>query len=102
MNMGMKGIWFFVIIQNPGTEKEQLLGYADSGNGDSFVPAFKSKEEAQQCFLIMPKDIMKNKYEIQAILKEDLLSHVHREGHTVALMDDKGRILERLTERLVK
>jgi hypothetical protein len=92
----MKENWLYVIIQNPGTAKEQLLGYADQDSGNSFVPAFDSKEAAQQCFLIMPKDIMHNKYEIQAIIKEDLLAHTLEEQHEVVLMDDKGRIIKKL------
>jgi hypothetical protein len=94
----MNGNWLFVIIQNPGTTREQLLGYTDQDRGGSFVPAFSSKEAAQQCFLIMPKDIMNNKYEIQAIIKEDLLAHTLQEQHNVVLMDDKGRIIEKLTQ----
>ena len=88
--------WLFVIIQNPGTGREQLLGYTDEGSDETFVPAFKSKEIAQQCFLMMPKDIMNQKYEIQAILKEDLITYTSEEQHAVALLDDKGRILEKL------
>jgi hypothetical protein len=94
----MKDNWLYVIIQDPGTAREQLLGYADQNSGDSFVPAFRSKEEAQQCFLIMPKDIMNNKYEIQAIIKEDLLAHTLQEQHRVFLLDDKGQIIEKLAE----
>jgi hypothetical protein len=87
-----------VIIQNPGTAKEQFLGYTDEDNGESFIPAFSSKESAQQCFLIMPKDIMRNKYEVQAIIEEDLLTHALQEEYNVVLMNDKGRILEKLTK----
>ena len=94
----MKENWLYVIIQDPGTSSEQLLGYKDQESGSSFVPAFSSKEAAQQCFLIMPKDIMNNKYEVQAIIKEDLLTHTLREHHNAVLMDDKGRIIEKLTE----
>lgn len=98
MNKAIKENWLFVIIQNPETAREQLLGYRDQDSGDSFVPAFSSKEAAQQCFLIMPKDIMNNKYEVHAIIKEDLLAHTLQEQHNVVLMDDKGRIIEKLTE----
>ena len=99
MNKGIKENWLYVIIQNPGTAGEQFLGYADKEeSGDSFVPAFGSKEAAQQCFLIMPKDIMHNKYEIQAIIEEDLLAQTRQERYIVALMDDKGRIIKKLTE----
>ena len=97
MDKAIKENWLYVIVQNPGTPGEQLLGYTDQDSGDSFVPAFSSKEAAQQCFLIMPKDIMHNKYEIQAIIKEDLLAHTLQERYNVVLMDDKGQIIKKLT-----
>ena len=98
MNEAIKENWLYVIIQNPGAPGEQLLGYTDQESGEAFVPAFGSKEEAQQCFLIMPKDIMNNKYEIQAIIKEDLLAHTLQQQYNTVMMDDKGRIIKTLIE----
>jgi hypothetical protein len=89
--------WFYVVVQNPGILNEQFVGYTDKKTGATFIPAFKTKETAQQCFLIMPKDIMNEKYEVQAIIKEDLMNHAQKNEYEVFLLDDKGRILEKIS-----
>ncbi len=90
--------WCYIIIQNPGTGQEQFLGYSDEKIESAFIPAFNTKEEAHQCFLIMPKDIMGEKYEVQAILKEDLMDQADQKGYKVFLMDDKSNVKEQLTK----
>jgi len=97
LNDQIKDTWYYIVVQNPGIFNEHFVGYTDEKAGATFIPAFKTKETAQQCFLIMPKDIMKNKYEIQAILKEDLLDHAQENKYEVFLLDDKGRILEKIS-----
>ena len=97
MNDPIKDIWYYIIVQNPGTSNEQFVGYADKETGATFIPAFKTKEIAQQCFLIMPKDIMNNKYEAQAIIKEDLIDQAQKNDYEVFLLDDKGSILEKIS-----
>ncbi len=69
-----KDQWVWVIVQDPGG-KEQFLGQHDQQENISFIPAFHSKEEAQQCFMNMAcqKD---RKYEVQAILYEERISHL--------------------------
>ncbi len=96
MNNPIKDAWYYIIVQNPGTSDEQFVGYTDKETKTTFIPAFKSKEIAQQCFLIMPKDIMKNKYEIQAVIKEDLIHQTQKNDYEVFLLDDKGIILEKV------
>ncbi len=88
--------WVFVIIQNPGTTYEQYMGFKHDETGTSFVPAFATKEEAQQCFLTMPKDIMNNKYEVQAVVEDDLILTSKKKEFHVYLLDDKGRIKNKL------
>lgn len=89
-----KDTWYYIVVQNPGTSAEQILGYKDKEAEETFIPAFKSKEIAQQCFLLMPKDIMNQKYETQAIIKEDLIRFAKKENFEVFLLDDKGIKLE--------
>ena len=96
MDETKKTVWYYIIVQNPGTSDEQFVGYTDKETKTTFTPAFKSKEIAQQCFLLMPKDIMKNKYEIQAIIKEDLIHQTRKNNYEVFLLDDKGIILEKI------
>jgi hypothetical protein len=89
--------WYYIIVQNPEADGEQFVGYTDQKTGATFIPAFKTKEIAQQCFLVMPKDIMNHKYEAQAIIQEDLLSLAQKNGYDVYLMDERGRVLEKIS-----
>jgi len=88
--------WYYVVIQSPGTSDEKLLGYSDEETQSTFIPCFKTKETAQQCFLLMPKDIMKEKYEVQAVIGEDLIRHAEENRFNIFLLDDKGKILEQI------
>lgn len=97
MSNQIKDTWYYVIIQNPETAGEQFVGYTDKKNGATFIPAFKTKETAQQCFPIMPKDIINNKFEVQAVIREDLMTLAQKNGYAVFLMDDKGSILEKIS-----
>ncbi len=96
MNSPKKDTWYYIIVQNPDTPFSEILGYTDEETRATFIPAFQSKEIAQQCFMIMPKNIMKEKYEAQAIIFEDLMTHAESTGHEVFLMDDRGKILEKI------
>ena len=96
MNIPIKETWYYIIVENPGTSGEQFIGYLDNEKKIDFIPAFKTKEISQQCFLIMPKDIMNNKYEIQAVIKDDLLEQAAKTGHKIYLLDEKGSIIEHL------
>jgi len=96
LNDQIKDDWYYTIIQNPETAGEQFVGYTDKKTGATFIPAFKTKDIAQQCFLIMPKDIMNNKFEVRAIIKGDLMTLAKKNGYDVFLMDDKGRVLEEI------
>nr|NJM01551.1 hypothetical protein [Desulfobacula sp.] len=89
--------WYYIIIQNPETAGEQFVGYTDKKTGVTFIPAFKTKKMAEQCFLVMPKDIMNNKYEAQAVIREDLMTLAEKNGYDVFLMDDKGRVQEKIS-----
>ncbi len=93
-----KSEWFFCIVQDPGTSLEQLMGFKETKTKIDFIPAFNTKEEAQSCFLLMPKDVINLKYEVQAIIKEDIFFQTKQTDHKVFLMDDKGQIIKELEE----
>ena len=97
MNTENKTKWYYIIMQNPGAGGEQILGYEHPETQKPFIPAFSAKEKAQTCFMVMPKDLMKENYEAQAIIKEDLLSLAAQEGHLVYLLDESGKILDQIT-----
>ena len=93
-----KSEWFYCIIQDPETSQEQLMGFKDDTTDTDFIPIFKAKEEAQQCFLLMPKDVMNHKYEVQAMIKEDILAQTKKTGHKVFILNEKGQIKQELEE----
>jgi hypothetical protein len=92
-----KDTWYYVVVQNPETSSEQFMGYTDKETNATFIPCFKSKKIGQQCFLLMPKDIMNDKYEVQAIIKEDLIILAEKQSYEIFLLDDKGKILEQIS-----
>jgi hypothetical protein len=87
--------WVWVVVQNPA-EKEQFLGQHDKQENISFIPAFHSKEEAQQCFMNMARQ-KGRKYEVQAILYEALLKDAAAGGFMIFLLNENGEVLERIT-----
>jgi len=95
-DINIKKQWVYVVVQDPGTSSEELMGFASQAIENPFIPAFESKEDAQQCFLIMPKDLMKKKYEIQAIIRDDLINQAAEKGYKIFLMDEKSTIKKEL------
>ncbi|MFO7989449.1 MAG: hypothetical protein ACQEQ5_01960 [Thermodesulfobacteriota bacterium] len=88
--------WYYVIVQNPETASEKLLGFSDEKTSKKFLPAFKTKQDAQKCFHMLPKDLFKDKYDIHAMIEEDVLATAEKEGHQVFLLDETGQILKPL------
>jgi hypothetical protein len=88
--------WYYVIVQNPGSSSEELVGFAEDNTGKKFLPAFKTKQDAQKCFQLLPKDLFKEKYDIQAVIDEDVLKTAEKTGHQVFLLDEAGQILKPL------
>ncbi len=97
MEKTTKDTWYYIVVQNPETSSEQFMGYTDKETNATFIPCFKTKEIAQQCFLLMPKDIIKEKYEVQAVIKEDLIDLAGKQHYEIFLLDDKGKILEQIS-----
>ncbi len=97
LNAQIKDTWYYIVVQNPGTPGEHFMGFTDKQTNVTFIPAFATKEIAQQCFMVMPKDLMNEKYEVQAIIKEDLLEQGRQNEYEVFLMDDRGNMLEKIS-----
>jgi len=83
--------WVYVFVCDPGKE-ESFLGLYDSAKNVNFVPAFRSKDEANDCFLNLPRQKGK-KYELQAIHIEELQETASKNGFTAALVDGEGRLV---------
>ncbi|MDT8377748.1 MAG: hypothetical protein RQ739_02565 [Desulfotignum sp.] len=88
--------WYYVIVQNPETASEKLLGFSDEKTRKNFLPAFKTKQDAQKCFQMLPKDLFKEKYDIHAMIEDDVLATAEKNGHQVFLLDETGQILKPL------
>lgn len=86
--------WVWVVVRNPGGD-EQLLGQHDSENDIFFAPTFLQKETAQDCFLNMARE-KGVKYEVQALLFEDLAIQSKKDGFIIFISDGDGKILEKI------
>ena len=86
--------WLYVAIQKTGPE-EQIVGQTDSEHDVSFIPAFLNKEAAQQAMFHLHLE-KKKKYEVQAIIYEDLAHHAAENGFLVFVLDEDGKVLSRL------
>jgi len=84
--------WVYVFVCDPGKE-ESFLGLYDSVKDVNFVPIFRNKDEANDCFLNLPRQKGK-KYELQAIHIEELQEAASENGFTVALVDSEGRLVQ--------
>jgi hypothetical protein len=93
-NINIDNNWYYVIVQNPDTTSEKLLGFSDEKTNEKFLPAFKTKQDAQKCFQMLPKNLFKEKYDIHAMIEDDVLATAKKVGHQVFLLDDTGQILK--------
>lgn len=91
--------WVWVVVQDPGGN-EQFLGQKDEEMNVSFIPLFLDKEAAGQClpFLARTKGL---KYEVQAILYEDLTdyasNYASKNGFMIFVLDGAGKVLEKIS-----
>ncbi len=84
--------WLYIVVCDPG-KNEQFLGLYNKEKGVDFIPAFQSKDAANECFLTLPKE-KGRKYEIQAIHVDDLNREAEKEGFIVAIVDNTGKIIK--------
>jgi hypothetical protein len=86
--------WVYVLIH--GTEgNEQLLGQQDEENNESFIPVFLKKEEAMMNLNLLARE-KGSKYEVQAILFEDLVERVAEEKFMLFVFNESGEVLEKI------
>lgn len=93
-NMKEEDQWVWVVVQNPGGN-EQFLGQHDEQEDISFIPAFTDKEAAQQGYPNLTR-APGHKYEVQAILREELIKDAAAGGFWVFLLNESGDILEKI------
>ena len=83
--------WVYVVICEPESEAS-FLGLHDKEKQIDFIPAFESKEAANDCFLSLPREKGK-KYEIQAVHIEELFEDAEKNGFVVAMLDSDGNVI---------
>ena len=86
--------WVWVVVQDPGGN-EQFLGQHDEQTDISYIPAFLDKEAAQQGLIDLKRQ-PGQKYEAQAILREELLKDAAAGGFMVFLLSENGKVLEKI------
>jgi hypothetical protein len=84
--------WLWVVVYDKDTDGH-YLGLYDEEQDVNFIPAFDSKEAANDCFLDLPKE-KGRKYEIQAVHIEELTRDAEKAGFTVALVNQDGKIVK--------
>ena len=87
----MDETWVYVVVQDPGGN-ERFVGQEDLEKKISFIPCFLTKEAAQQCLFRLTLDKTR-KYEVQAIIFEDLRRHAKENGFLIYQLDDDGKII---------
>lgn len=87
--------WVYVVVQNPG-RNEQILGQHDDRAGIAYIPAFMDKSAATMGIGRLAK-AKGGKYEIQAIIFEDLTAHARQGGFFIFVLDEDGKVLTRVT-----
>ncbi len=85
--------WVYVLIQNPGND-EHIVGQHDPELDISFIPMFLNKDDAMQGVMHMVKEKGK-KYEIQAIIYEDLERFAAQGRFIIFILDGQGDIVEK-------
>lgn len=84
--------WVYVFVGKQGT-KENFLGLYDDSAETNFIPAFSSKEDAEDCYLSLPRE-KGTRYEVQAVHMTELNEEAERNGFVVALVDKEGKIIK--------
>ena len=85
--------WVYVLVQNPGTD-DHIVGQIDEAHDISFIPMFLDKEAANQGVLHMAKDKGK-KYEVQAIIFEDLEKYALEGESILFVIDGDGIVIDK-------
>jgi hypothetical protein len=87
-----KKTWVYAVISNSG-ENGKLTGFQDK-NEAIFIPILKTKIDAEGFLGYMPRN-PGIRYEVQAIIFEDVLKFARESGSLVYLVNAKGEILEK-------
>lgn len=85
--------WVYILVQNPGAD-ERIVGQEDTQNDISFIPMFMDRDSANAGVVHIPKEKGK-KYEIQAIIFEDLEKYAAENKFILFVIDDEGKVIDK-------
>jgi len=86
--------WIFTVVQDPEINP-QYLGQHDDEQDISFIPIFLKKEDALMCINLMARDKHK-KYEVQAVMYEDVTEHAAAGGFHVYVLNKNGEVFKKV------
>ena len=95
-NMEVTENWYYLIVSDPETAYEEFIGFSNEETDEKFLPVFKTKQDAKECFALMPKDVFKGKYDVHAVIEDDILVTAKEKGHRIFLVDEEGKVLKQL------
>jgi len=84
--------WVYVFVCDPEKKDESFLGLHNAEKDVHFIPAFRTKEEANDCFLSLPRE-KGRKYELQAIHIEELYAEATKNNFVVTMVDHEGKVI---------
>ena len=84
--------WLWVVVSDKDSDGH-YLGLYDKEQDVNFIPAFESKEAANDCFLQLPREKGK-KYEVQAVHVDELTEDAEKAGFAIAIVDGDGKVVK--------
>ena len=86
--------WVWVVVQDP-EGNQQLLGQRDETKDMSFISTFLEKDAALQCMKHLALE-RGHKYEVQAILYEELVPKAAEAGFRLFVLNESGVVLDKI------
>ena len=83
--------WVYVFVTGSAGQ-ENFLGLYNKEKDVNFIPAFRTKEEANDCYLDIPRE-KGVKHELQAVHIEELYEIAMENNFEVAIVDQDGKIV---------
>ena len=83
-----KNTWVYVVVQDPGSNNEQFVGMVDKKTSKQYIPAFLKKDDATGWAYNLP-DKGSSKYEVQAVIYEELCEQSAENNFEVSIMDQE-------------
>lgn len=87
--------WLWVVVQ-PEEGADQLVGQHLEGEDAPFIPAFRSRDEADKAKPLMAL-APGGTFEVQAMQRDELARMAGGNGFLVRVLSDTGEILEEIS-----